>query len=122
MSTGDRVVVVTGGSAGVGRATVREFAAAGYRVGVVARGSAGLDAAVADVERAGSQGLTLAPNLYTPSDDTQDLGAHGSFDDQAHGRDPLLWTSMHRGSLLSATVGAGIATAGTVAGLLARRR
>lgn len=46
-----RVAVVTGGSAGIGRATVREFAARGYDVAVLARGRDGLAAAVAEVER-----------------------------------------------------------------------
>ena len=54
-----RIAVVTGGSAGIGRATVREFAAAGYDVAVLARGRAGVDAAVSEVQRAGRQGLAL---------------------------------------------------------------
>ena len=42
-SMGDgRVVVITGASAGVGRAIVREFADHGWRVGLIARGRAGL--------------------------------------------------------------------------------
>lgn len=53
------IVVVTGGSAGIGRATVREFARAGYDVAVMARGRAGVDAAVAEVEQAGRRGLAL---------------------------------------------------------------
>lgn len=53
------VVVITGGSAGIGRATVREFARAGYDVAVLARGRAGVDAAVAEVEQAGRRGLAL---------------------------------------------------------------
>jgi NAD(P)-dependent dehydrogenase (short-subunit alcohol dehydrogenase family) len=39
------VVVVTGASAGVGRAVVREYAQRGARIGLLARGRAGLDAA-----------------------------------------------------------------------------
>ena len=42
---GSQVVVVTGASAGVGRATVQEFARRGARVGLLARGRAGLEAA-----------------------------------------------------------------------------
>lgn len=38
--TGRKLAVVTGGTAGVGRATVREFAARGYDVAVLARGRA----------------------------------------------------------------------------------
>ena len=53
------VAVVTGGSAGVGRATVRELASRGYDVAVLARGRAGVEAAVAEVESAGQQGLAL---------------------------------------------------------------
>jgi NAD(P)-dependent dehydrogenase (short-subunit alcohol dehydrogenase family) len=54
-----RVVVVTGGTAGVGRATVRAFAAAGDDVAVIARGEDGLKAAVAEVEAAGRRGLAV---------------------------------------------------------------
>jgi NADP-dependent 3-hydroxy acid dehydrogenase YdfG len=55
----DRVVVITGASAGVGRATARAFAARGAKVGLLARGRAGLEAARADVEAAGGEGLGL---------------------------------------------------------------
>ena len=51
------VAVVTGGSAGLGRAAVRAFAAAGYDVAVLARGEDGLAGAVADVEATGRRAL-----------------------------------------------------------------
>jgi NAD(P)-dependent dehydrogenase (short-subunit alcohol dehydrogenase family) len=54
------VVVVTGGSAGLGRATVRAFADAGYDVAVLARGEDGLAGAVADVVAAGRRALGIA--------------------------------------------------------------
>jgi NAD(P)-dependent dehydrogenase (short-subunit alcohol dehydrogenase family) len=54
-----RVAVVSGGSAGVGRAVVREFAEHGYDVAVLARGQAGVDGAVVDVTRAGGRGLGI---------------------------------------------------------------
>lgn len=53
------VAVVTGGTAGVGRAVVREFARGGYDVAVLARGRAGLDGALADVRDAGRRGTTV---------------------------------------------------------------
>jgi hypothetical protein len=55
-------------------------------------------------------------NLYEPRDEEEDRGAHGSFDDMGHDRDPVLWASMHRRSLLGA---AALATAGGIR--LARR-
>jgi short-subunit dehydrogenase len=48
-----KVVVVTGASAGVGRATVREFARHGYDVGLIARGTEGLEAAAEEARRLG---------------------------------------------------------------------
>ena len=56
---GRGVVVVTGGSAGVGRATVRELARQGWDVAVLARGRAGVEAAAKDVENAGRRGLAI---------------------------------------------------------------
>lgn len=61
--TASRVAVVTGASAGVGRATVRELASRGYDVAVLARGRAGVDAAVAEVEAAGRRGLGLTVDV-----------------------------------------------------------
>ncbi len=52
-----KVAVVSGGSAGVGRAVVRELAGHGYDVAVLARGQAGVDATVKEVENAGRRGL-----------------------------------------------------------------
>ncbi|WP_235609043.1 SDR family oxidoreductase, partial [Frankia casuarinae] len=57
------VVVVTGGSAGLGRAIVRQFARRGYDVGVLARGEDGLAGAVADVAAAGRRGLALPADV-----------------------------------------------------------
>src|SRR3954467_5664440 len=53
------VVMVTGASAGVGRATAIAFARTGMAVGLIARGRAGLEGAAEDVERAGGSALPL---------------------------------------------------------------
>jgi NAD(P)-dependent dehydrogenase (short-subunit alcohol dehydrogenase family) len=62
-ANGRKVVVVTGGTAGVGRATVQEFAKRGYDVAILARGRAGLDGAVKDVHAAGGQALAIAADV-----------------------------------------------------------
>src|SRR5688500_17589448 len=49
------VVVVTGASAGVGRAVVREFARRGAAVGLIARGMDGLEGARREVELLGGR-------------------------------------------------------------------
>jgi NAD(P)-dependent dehydrogenase (short-subunit alcohol dehydrogenase family) len=56
----DQVVVITGASGGIGRATARAFAARGARVALLARGTTGLDAAGEDVRRAGGRPLVVA--------------------------------------------------------------
>jgi NAD(P)-dependent dehydrogenase (short-subunit alcohol dehydrogenase family) len=57
------VVVVTGASAGVGRAIAREFAGRGWRVALLARGLDGLKGAAADVQRLGSEALVLPTDV-----------------------------------------------------------
>src|SRR5215216_6748663 len=57
------VVVVTGASAGVGRATAVAFAREGARVGLVARGEDGLYGARKDVEAAGGQALVVSADV-----------------------------------------------------------
>src|SRR5438270_5445830 len=54
-----RVAVVTGASAGVGRATARAFGRAGDAVGLIARGRDGLEAARSEIEAAGGRALVL---------------------------------------------------------------
>lgn len=57
--TRPQVVVITGASAGIARATARRFGARGAHVALLARGRAGLDGAVADVEGAGGKALAI---------------------------------------------------------------
>jgi NAD(P)-dependent dehydrogenase (short-subunit alcohol dehydrogenase family) len=58
-----RVVVVTGASAGIGRAVAQEFARHGWRVALLARGADGLEGARADVERLGGQPLVISTDV-----------------------------------------------------------
>jgi NAD(P)-dependent dehydrogenase (short-subunit alcohol dehydrogenase family) len=58
-----RVVVVTGASAGIGRAVAREFGARGDQVGLLARGETGLDGAANDVERTGGGALAVPTDM-----------------------------------------------------------
>jgi NAD(P)-dependent dehydrogenase (short-subunit alcohol dehydrogenase family) len=66
-----KIAVISGGSAGVGRAAVREFAAHGYDVAVLARGRAGLDGAVADARQAGARAI----GVRTDVSDLEDVEA-----------------------------------------------
>jgi len=58
-----QTVVVTGASAGIGRATARLFGARGASVGLIARGQAGLDGAARDVEEAGGKALAVSADV-----------------------------------------------------------
>ena len=68
--TGQRplVVVVTGASAGVGRATVRAFGRRGAHVGLLARGSDGLGVAAKEVEADGGSALPIVVDVGDPDD------------------------------------------------------
>jgi NAD(P)-dependent dehydrogenase (short-subunit alcohol dehydrogenase family) len=58
-----QVVVITGASAGIARATARQFGARGAQVALLARGQAGLDGAAKDVENAGGSALTIPTDV-----------------------------------------------------------
>lgn len=55
--------MVTGASAGIGRATAKAFAARGDRVALLARGRAGLEAAAAEVRAAGGTALAIEADV-----------------------------------------------------------
>ncbi|HEY0698107.1 MAG TPA: SDR family oxidoreductase [Micromonospora sp.] len=57
------VAVITGASAGVGRATVRLLARRGIAIALLARGRAGLDAAAKEVREAGSRALPIEADM-----------------------------------------------------------
>lgn len=61
--SGRQVVVVTGASAGVGRATARAFAKHGCAIGLIARGTEGLEAAANEVRREGCQALAVPADV-----------------------------------------------------------
>jgi NAD(P)-dependent dehydrogenase (short-subunit alcohol dehydrogenase family) len=61
------IALVTGATAGVGRATVRRLAADGYDVALVARGRDGLEATRTEVERAGRRALAIPTDVADES-------------------------------------------------------
>jgi 3-oxoacyl-[acyl-carrier protein] reductase len=69
-----QVAIVTGGSAGVGRAVALALAAEGAAVGVVARGEDGLRAVVREIEGAGGKALAL------PADVTDEAAIGGAIE------------------------------------------
>jgi NADP-dependent 3-hydroxy acid dehydrogenase YdfG len=63
---GSRIVVVTGASAGVGRATARRFAEEGDAVALIARGKERLEATLKEVEALGGRALALPLDVAEP--------------------------------------------------------
>lgn len=59
----ENVVVITGASAGIGRATAREFARHGWRVALLARSEEGLQGACQEIAAAGGQALPIAMDI-----------------------------------------------------------
>jgi NAD(P)-dependent dehydrogenase (short-subunit alcohol dehydrogenase family) len=64
----DKVVIVTGGSAGIGQATALAFAGEGAKVVVVGRNIEPLQQTVSAIEAAGSEGLAVVADLSQPED------------------------------------------------------
>ena len=62
-----RVAVVTGATAGVGRAAVQAFARNGDDVALIARGQAGLEAAAKEVQAAGCRSLVIDADVSDAS-------------------------------------------------------
>jgi NAD(P)-dependent dehydrogenase (short-subunit alcohol dehydrogenase family) len=59
----NKVVVVTGAAAGIGRAIARRFGEDGAKVALVSRNRAGLEGAARDVEQAGGQALVITADV-----------------------------------------------------------
>lgn len=65
------VVVITGASAGVGRAVTVAFGREGWRVALIARGRERLASAAREVQQAGGQALVIAADWPVSLSDTQ---------------------------------------------------
>jgi NAD(P)-dependent dehydrogenase (short-subunit alcohol dehydrogenase family) len=72
-------VVVTGASAGLGRAIAREFGKTGARVGLISRDLPALEATAAEIELLGGTAATYAADV---SDDRAVEAAATSFEER----------------------------------------
>ncbi len=58
-------MIITGGSSGIGRCTAMQFARKGWRVGLIARGEAGLDETASDLMAEGAIAATAIADVAT---------------------------------------------------------
>ena len=91
-----QVVVITGASAGVGRATARAFGARGARVALIARGRDGLEAARREVETLGGEALVAPADVG----DAAQVEAAARLVDEAFGP-PDIWINNAMASVFS---------------------
>jgi NAD(P)-dependent dehydrogenase (short-subunit alcohol dehydrogenase family) len=63
VSSNGRVVVVTGASGGIGRASALAFGARGDKVALLARGQEGLEGAAAEIRRAGGEAIIVPTDV-----------------------------------------------------------
>jgi len=61
------IVVVSGASAGIGRAVARRFGEAGWKVALIARGADGLEAARREIEGAGGEAMVIVADVADES-------------------------------------------------------
>lgn len=84
LSLENRVVLVTGGSAGIGRAAAHAFAAAGARVVLCARGAERGEEAAREIRQAGGEARFLQADVSRPMDVqrliAETVAIHGCLD------------------------------------------
>jgi NAD(P)-dependent dehydrogenase (short-subunit alcohol dehydrogenase family) len=90
------VVVITGASAGVGRATARAYGARGAHVGLIARGRDGLDAARREIETLGGRAVVAQADVA----DAEQVEAAARIIDNAFGP-PDVWINNAMASVFS---------------------
>jgi short-subunit dehydrogenase len=103
----NKVVVITGASGGVGKATAWEFAKQGAKTALLARSKAQLEATKKEVEDKGGQVITIVCDV-ADYQQVEDCG------DQAKSTRFTLWASMNRGLV---TAFACLAAVAVVAGM-----
>lgn len=96
----DKVVIITGASAGIGKAAALQFAGEGAKVVLAARGKPKLDAAVADVVAAGGSAIGVQCDI---GDDAQCLALFDAAIDAYGGIDVLVNNAAlhYRGDVLT---------------------
>src|SRR5712691_5261381 len=63
----DQTVVITGGSAGLGRAIALKFAREGFRVGLIGRAEEGVESAKREIQNVGGEVLAFALDVSDPA-------------------------------------------------------
>ena len=63
MVSSKKTVVITGASAGVGRAVANSFGRRGWNVALIARGQAGLDSARQEIAALGADVMTISADV-----------------------------------------------------------
>src|SRR5215510_5106923 len=96
MSSRTGTVVITGASAGVGRATAAAFARRGASIGLIARGRAGLEGARSEVESLGGRAIAVVADV---SDAGQVEAAAREIED--HFGPPDVWVNNAMTSVFS---------------------